>query len=143
MTKTLKFSTLDKGVVFKSAGRPDGDTFKKEADENWEGEGGCTKCGCENSWNALNISDKHGEYFVHFCPDAEVLVEVIEPDVSVANHGSVCVVSALTDAAKAWVEEHVQLESWQMWGAGVTFACEPRYLDNLLDGMTGDGLVVA
>lgn len=66
-----------------------------------------------------------------------------QPDVAVANHGSVCMISALTDAAKEWVNENVHLEDWQMFGAGVTFACEPRYVDNLIDGMQGAGLVVA
>jgi hypothetical protein len=141
MTKTVKFSALSDGETFKSAGRPNGDTFRKESDENWEGS--CSKFGCENSWNALNTSDKKGELFVHFCPDSDVLVEVVEPDVSINNHGSVCMVSALTDAAKDWVNEHVHLEDWQMWGAGVTFACEPRYVDNLIDGMVNDGLLVS
>lgn len=70
-------------------------------------------------------------------------VEQVQPDVSVANHGSICMISALTDAAKDWVDEHVPLEDWQMWGAGVTFSCEPRCVQNLIDGMMNDGLLVS
>ncbi len=65
----------------------------------------------------------------------------IKPDVSVANHGSICMIQPLTQAAKDWVEENVPLESWQFMGTA--FSCEPRYVDNLVEGMRGDGLVVA
>lgn len=61
-------------------------------------------------------------------------------DVLVANHGSVVMVQPVTRRAQAWVEEHVALESWQWMGGA--FAVEPRYLDNLVEGMAGDGLVV-
>ncbi len=63
-------------------------------------------------------------------------------DVSISHHGSICLVSALSDSAKAWVDEHVYLEDWQFIGAGLTFACEPRYVGDLVAGMESDGLLV-
>lgn len=63
------------------------------------------------------------------------------PDVEFLNHGSVCMVVPLTDAAKDWVEENLALESWQWLGGG--FACEPRYAGDLAEGMSSDGLIVS
>lgn len=60
-------------------------------------------------------------------------------DVSVENlGGSIVFVRPLTDAAREWVNEHVELESWQWMGGA--FAVEPRMLEYLLDGMIEDGL---
>lgn len=61
-------------------------------------------------------------------------------DVRVEDHGSIVLVQPLTDAAREWVTGNVPLEGWQWMGGA--FACEPRYVDNLLDGMRGDGLEV-
>ena len=62
-------------------------------------------------------------------------------DVIVSAHGSVSLISLKTDAAKAWVKEHVRLEDWQ-WRSKTVFACDSRYLETLLDGMIGDDLDV-
>ena len=62
------------------------------------------------------------------------------PDVFVENHGSVCMVTPMSPAACAWVDENVSLESWQWLGA--SFACEPRYVTTLIDGMQEDGLTI-
>jgi hypothetical protein len=62
-------------------------------------------------------------------------------DVSVANHGSVIMVRPISDEAKAWVDENVPLEDWQWMGGA--FAVDPHYIENLVDGMRGDGLSVA
>ncbi len=68
-------------------------------------------------------------------------VQAAQPDVTVANHGSIFMIYPLTQAAKEWVDENVPLEDYQ-W-LGPSFACEHRYVDNLLEGMMNDGLVVA
>lgn len=53
--------------------------------------------------------------------------------VAVENHGSICLVRPCTDAAREWLVEHTD---GQWWGGAL--AVEPRYLDDLLDGLHGD-----
>ena len=65
---------------------------------------------------------------------------VMEPDVRVANHGTISMFTPLTEAAEAWVAEHLQLEDWQYLGK--SFSVEHRYARDLATGMQGDGLVV-
>ena len=62
------------------------------------------------------------------------------PDVLIENHGSIAMFTPMTPAAREWVEENVEVESWQYMGASI--ACEPRSLDNLVQGMEEAGLVV-
>jgi hypothetical protein len=75
--------------------------------------------------------------------DAELL-ELRKPqvawDASVENHGSITLVRPLTGAAKTWLEENVQEDAQYL---GSALAVEPRYVDDLVAGMTGDGLTVA
>lgn len=59
-------------------------------------------------------------------------------DLSFTNHGTVAMCVVHTPAAEAWVAEHVPTEPWQ-W-MGTAFAVEPRYVQNLIDGATADGL---
>ena len=54
-------------------------------------------------------------------------------DVLIENHGSIALVTPMTPEANQWVDENVPLESWQ-W-LGCSFACEPRCLDHLVEGM--------
>ena len=61
-------------------------------------------------------------------------------DVCVHDCGSVVMIEPLTEVAQNWVEENVGLESWQWMGG--RFACEPRCVDGLVEGMMEDGLVV-
>lgn len=62
------------------------------------------------------------------------------PDVLVENHGTIFMFTPMTPAARAWVEEHVQLESWQWLGG--SFSVEHRFAQNLAQGMMADGLEV-
>jgi hypothetical protein len=64
----------------------------------------------------------------------------MKADVIVENHGSVCMVTPISPAAREWVDDNVQLEGWQ-W-LGESFACEPRYLPSLIVGMHENGLTV-
>lgn len=64
----------------------------------------------------------------------------MQADVLVENHGSVCMVTPMSPTARKWVDENVQPESWQWLGA--SFACEPRYLPSLIDGMQDEGLMI-
>ena len=61
-------------------------------------------------------------------------------DVLIENHGSIGLFTPMTPNAHQWVEEHVHIEPWQQ--IGCSFACEPRYLEQLVEGMQQDGLVV-
>ena len=61
-------------------------------------------------------------------------------DVLVENHGSIALLTPMTPDAYQWVEEHVHVEPWQ-WIAG-SIACEPRCMEQLVEGMQDDGLVV-
>ena len=64
-----------------------------------------------------------------------------EIDVRVSGSGTMYLVTPLTEAAKEWVAEHVQLESWQWLGSG--FGVEWRYVENLVEGMEDAGLSVS
>lgn len=58
-----------------------------------------------------------------------------------ANHGSVTLLTPLTDAAQGWVDDHLpELEPWQMFGKAIVI--EPRNARDILQGLQGDGLTV-
>jgi hypothetical protein len=57
-----------------------------------------------------------------------------------ANHGSVSLLTPLTDAAKDWIDEHLTVEPWQRLGNGI--AIEPRYAGLILIDLEADGLTV-
>lgn len=63
-----------------------------------------------------------------------------EHDAEVYNHGSICLVKPRTPAARTWLTENVS-ESSLWWAGGLVV--EPRYLDDLVEAMRGDGLVIA
>jgi hypothetical protein len=60
--------------------------------------------------------------------------------VLVENHGSVALFTPMTPDARQWIEENVHVEPWQWIGCSV--ACEPRCLDQIVEGMQEDGLIV-
>lgn len=60
-------------------------------------------------------------------------------DISVENHGSICLVRTHTRAGRSWIKDNVQDDAQYL---GDALAVEPRYLDNLVAGMRADGLVV-
>lgn len=62
------------------------------------------------------------------------------PDIKVTNHGSLFMVAALTEVAHDWLR--VMLQPDAQW-LGNSVAVEPRYIEGLVEGMRGDGLVVA
>lgn len=65
--------------------------------------------------------------------------KLIPADVTVVNHGSIVIVRPKTAEARQWIEDHVSDDA--QWFGGIVV--EPRYLDDLLQGMMADGLVVA
>lgn len=60
-------------------------------------------------------------------------------DVTVQNSGSIVLLHLNTKAAKDWVFNNVSDEALFFGGA---LAVEARYVGEILDGMTEDGLVV-
>ena len=61
-------------------------------------------------------------------------------DVLIEDCGSVAMLTPMTPDAHQWIDENIQFEPWQRFGASI--ACEPRCLDQLIEGMEEDGLVV-
>jgi hypothetical protein len=60
-------------------------------------------------------------------------------DISVANHGSIFLVTPHSTEAKAWIDENVSEDAQFL---GNRLAVEHRFIDNLVEGMRGDGLTV-
>ena len=52
---------------------------------------------------------------------------------TVENHGSICLVRPATDAAREWLAEHTDGQWF-----GDALAVEPRYVVDLLDGLSRD-----
>ena len=64
-----------------------------------------------------------------------------EVDVLVEDQGTIVALRLVTEAARAWVDEHTQSEPWQWLGAQ-TFCIEPRCAPAIIEGLIADGLVV-
>lgn len=61
-------------------------------------------------------------------------------DFTVSHHGNVIMVTPVSQDAKDWTAENVQLEGWQ-W-IGPSFAVDQHCIDDLVDGIRADGLNV-
>lgn len=64
----------------------------------------------------------------------------MESDFLFTNHGSICILTPLSEAARVWTVEFIPSEA-QTWGDGIVI--EPRYAQDILDGVLNDGLTVA
>jgi|SRR5580700_7954001 hypothetical protein len=63
------------------------------------------------------------------------------PDFRFENHFSICLLRPLTDAARAWVEDHIGADNgYQPQWPSVLL--EPRYCGDVLVGIADAGLVV-
>lgn len=65
-------------------------------------------------------------------------------DARVEDHGSIFVVQPLSQAADSWLEDNVwgdSPEEHTWWAGGLVV--EPRYVEELVAGMIGDGLEVS
>ena len=67
--------------------------------------------------------------------------QIVQPDITVDNQGTLFVFHIHTDRAKEWVEQHVQIED-HMWLGDKAFACEHRYAPAIAEGMQNDDLIV-
>ncbi len=61
-------------------------------------------------------------------------------DVLVGNSGSIFTFTPLTNAARNWIAENVQAESWQWLGGAL--AVDHHFARDLAQGMIDSGLVV-
>jgi hypothetical protein len=61
----------------------------------------------------------------------------MEPDFYCVNHGSIFVLTPLTEAAQAWVSENLP-EDAPTWGNSIVV--EHRYIGEIVAGLTADGL---
>ena len=64
----------------------------------------------------------------------------MDPDFTVTNHGSLWLLTLITEAAQAWAAEHLPSDALR-WGDH-SIVVEPRYLENIVLGIQGDGLTV-
>lgn len=73
--------------------------------------------------------------------NGEVVHNVKAPsaDFVFANHGSICVLTPISDAGHDWLDEHIAPDA-QAWGEGIVI--EPRYAGPILEGIVADGLEV-
>src|ERR1700677_2636013 len=61
-------------------------------------------------------------------------------DILAQNEGSIVLLIPNSNEGKAWIEENLQLESWQWHGGGAVV--EWRYAPDMVHGMIDDGLEV-
>lgn len=59
-------------------------------------------------------------------------------DYTVSHHGSVCILTPITDAAREWCDEHLP-EDAMRWGPH-GYVIEPRYLGAIIEGLEEAGL---
>lgn len=71
---------------------------------------------------------------------ATAIVANAVPDFRFANHGSVTILTPITDAGDDWINSHIDPEA-QRWGAN-GIVIEPRYAGDILSGLSNDGLTV-
>lgn len=55
------------------------------------------------------------------------------------NEGSIIILMPKTDEAKKWTVENIALDPWQN---SFQIAIEPRYFDNIVDGILNDNLTI-
>ena len=63
-------------------------------------------------------------------------------DVEVENHGSIFIFRTLTDTARSWVSENVDLPEYMRLGPDA-FTVEHRCAADLASGMQSEGLLLA
>lgn len=59
-------------------------------------------------------------------------------DFTIADHGSICILFALSEAAQQWVDTRISDDALT-WGRNGT-VIEPRYVSDIVTAMIHDGL---
>jgi len=65
---------------------------------------------------------------------------VASPDVTLTFHGSLALITPLTELATIWVQDNLEHEDALYWCDALVV--EPRYLGPIVAGMADDGLVI-
>ena len=78
-----------------------------------------------------------GGFFHAVCPSS---ANRPRADFRVTYHGTVTTITPLSDACREWLEENVEIETWQRFGTSI--AIEPRYVEELAEAMIEEGFVV-
>lgn len=60
-------------------------------------------------------------------------------DFYVRNDFSIILLLPRSAEARRWAEDNIQLESWQNYRS---IAIEPRYFDNIYEGITAEGMTI-
>lgn len=60
-------------------------------------------------------------------------------DLQVENHGSLMLLRPMTATGETWISEHIEEDAPYI---GKAVAVEPRYIEPIVEGARGDGLVV-
>lgn len=63
----------------------------------------------------------------------------MQHDVDLESHGSISLMTPTSDAARAWMDEHIPEDA--LWH-GTSLAVEPRYAPAIVQGMIADGFAV-
>ena len=66
-------------------------------------------------------------------------MENAEFDFTLQNHGSLCILTPLSEAGRDWAENSLP-EDAMRWCGGIVI--EPRYVGDIVDGILGDGLTI-
>ena len=61
-------------------------------------------------------------------------------DFTIEGGGTVYLIRPLSDEARDWLEEHVEIPDYMRLGGAV--ACEHSYVGPIVEGMLGEGLVL-
>jgi hypothetical protein len=64
-----------------------------------------------------------------------------EADATVANHGSIYVLTPISVAAQDWIAKHISDQAMRWGPKGIVV--EHRYIDDILVGMNEQGLCVS
>ena len=61
-------------------------------------------------------------------------------DIRLIDHGPIVLLKGVTEAGKRWLNINAVSADMMHWRGAV--ACEPRYVDDILDGAHADGLEI-
>jgi hypothetical protein len=113
------------------------DTYHSKALPEETGDLMCS--GSSVSFEHFSVSTDEAEAMLRVLIAMRATKETETPaDFRVEYHGSIVLVRPLTEEAKAWLNDNVSADSQWM---GDALAVEPRYIESLVEGMEGSGLV--